>query len=548
LLLDPSLPKSRITKMLADAQAQRVICDSNNEDFARSTVGDDIHPINCERLNSNIPVPSHWPSVRASDIAFIFYTSGSTGVPKGVVHHHRTMLHNVMLRTNSAHFCLHDRIALPRSGTSAAVANLLTATLNGAALYPFNFRKEGAARLARWFVQEEITSCTLSAPLFRSLGDVDNLPSFPHMRVVQFSSQAMLPSDVALYKKLFAPASVLINRLSTSETGPLTEYVMNHETVISENVIPVGYAQQDKQILLLDDEGNPLGFDQVGEIVVNSSYLSPGYWRNSNLTEVKFKGDPQDPTASLYHTGDMGLMRPDGCLVHMGRKDFRVKVRGYGVDISEIENVLRDHAGVKEAVVMLRGNNGQDDRLVAYLVPKGSSSLSVSDLRKYLKSRLPDYAVPSQLIAIKHFPLTPNGKIDRQALPHPGNARPDLDTPYSPPSTERELRLASLWAEALSVDQVGIHDNFFDLGGHSLAASRLITRLIDTFQLELPIKALFDAPTIADMAAIIAENQIKRATDADLDRMLSEIEAMTDDNAEKQLHRIDKGNGDKSTS
>jgi acyl carrier protein len=196
---------------------------------------------------------------------------------------------------------------------------------------------------------------------------------------------------------------------------------------------------------------------------------------------------------------------------------------------------LLSHPAILHAVVLARENESAETSLIAYYTSRQSTRLTVSELRKFISEKLPDYMTPSAFVRLDALPLTPNGKVDRRALPDPGSARPDLNRRYTPPATTTEKQLASIWSKVLSVDQVGIHDNFFDLGGHSLAASRVISRVIQTFQLELPVKALFDAPTIAEMAAIIKQNQTKRANDAEIAQMLREVEAMTEEDALKQL-------------
>jgi len=535
LLLDPSLPVDRITHMLEEAQAELVVCDSKNLNLAQEVTSRRYDLINCDSLGYDPTDAVSYPAVRPDDVAFIFYTSGSTGTPKGVMHHHRTMLHNVMLRTNSGHVCKHDRMALPRSGTSAAIANLLVAILNGATLYPFNFRKEGAARLADWFEQEGISVCTLSVPLFRSLTDVVQQPSFPQLRLLWVNSQAVHDSDFEQYKRCFSTNCFLVNRLSSSETGPLTEYWMSYETRIDGDAIPVGYALEDKELLLLDGQGKQVKFNQIGEIVVRSAYLSPGYWRRPELTESKFKTDPSDPSKRLYHTGDLAHMLPDGCLVHEGRQDFRIKIRGYGVDSLEIENAVRGHPKVRAAVVVVCRNKGGDEFLAAYFVPEENCLVSAGVLRAFLEDRFPDYMIPSRFAALTQLPLTPSGKIDRQALPDLGNARPDLPTSYVAPHTALSRELTQIWADVLLLDRVGIRDSFFALGGDSLTASKVIARVIKTFKLDLPLKALFDAPTVAEMAAIIEQHQSQQPHEETLNRMLGEIEAMTEEEARKEL-------------
>ena len=234
-------------------------------------------------------------------------------------------------------------------------------------------------------------------------------------------------------------------------------------------------------------------------------------------------------------------MRPDGCLEYLGRKDFQLKVRGHGFGVGEVEAALQTVSGIKEAVVVSRENAAGEARLVAYIVPGGQTAPTVTTLRGALADRLPSPMIPSAFVLLDALPMTPNGKIDRRALPEPGNARPALDTAYAAPRTTMEREVAAIWAELLSLERVGIHDNFLDLGGHSLVAARVVTRVMDAFHTELPITALFAGPTVAEMAALILRKGASLAGAPGLERMLNEVEAITDEEASQSLAQAQKG-------
>jgi len=228
---------------------------------------------------------------------------------------------------------------------------------------------------------------------------------------------------------------------------------------------------------------------------------------------------------------------PDGCLIHKGRKDFRVKIRGYGVELAEVEKALRNHTGIKEVGVVTPQTESGETRLVGYFTSHAQRSPSVNELRSCLKGKLPDYMIPSAFVKLESLPLTPNGKIDRKALPDPEKNRPELDTEFVAPKTQVEKELAKIWAEVLGVDQVGVHDNFFDLGGHSLLATQFISRVINTFKVELPIKSLFESPTVADMAVVIAQHQAGKEEPEEMTRMLADIESLTEEEAKHLLEQ-----------
>jgi amino acid adenylation domain-containing protein len=527
--LDPSHPRARTDHIIENAQSGLIVTNNQNLPLATELVHSGCRLLNIEKLDSRLSTEN--PNLATSPDAFacLLYTSGSTGQPKGVIQNHRNGLHSVWIRTECFHFCPDDRMTLFAFANSAAKSNIYNALLNGAALYPRDIKAEGVANLATWLIQEEITVWNSGAPLLRHFLDtLTGEETFPQLRLIKLGSEQVSKRDVERYKKHFSPDCVLVNTLSSTETGTLREYFIDKETPITSSTVPVGYAVEDKEVLLLDDAGQDVGRNSVGEITVSSCYLSPGYWRWPDLTQTAFHPDPRGGSARVYRTGDLGRLLPDGCLEHLGRKDFQVKIRGYRVEVAEIEMALLALESIKAAVVVAREDQPGRKRLVAYMVPVEKSPPTVSTLRHALAEKFPDYMIPSAFVMLRALPLTPNGKVDRPALPAPEGTRPDLDTPFAAPRTAVEEELTQIWAEVLSFDQVGIHDNFFDLGGHSLAATQIIARVVKRFQLELPIQFLFQAPTVAEMAAVIAQGRETKLGEGDLARILAEVEAYSD--------------------
>jgi amino acid adenylation domain-containing protein len=534
--LDSSSPISRIASMLEDARAELILCDRESAPIAVELAGDSRRVMECESASGGAPGGNLGLSISPHALACIVYTSGSTGQPKGVVWSHEKWLHKIMLSTNN--FCVApgDRITLLGSNSANTLTTIFLGLLNGATLLPFDVKMEGVNRLARWLEGERVSFCLISSPLFRSLCEsMTGKEGLPELRLIRVASESVYKTDVDLYKKYFPKHCVFVTGLSLAETGYLRIYYVDHDTEISTREVPVGYPVRDKEVFLIDENGRRVGFDEPGEIVVRSKYLSAGYWRRPELTEVKFKPDPQGAEEVLYHTGDLGVMRPDGCLIHKGRKDFRVKIRGYSVEVSEVEKALREHPDVREAVVLARPNASGETRLLAYVTSSASESPGVSELRAFLKTQLPDYMIPSAFETLQAMPLTPNGKIDRTALPEPKNSRPLLETQWVGPRTATEERLVQIWEEVLNVRPVGIRDNFFDLGGHSLAAARVASRVIRSLRLEMPLTALFDSPTVADMAMVIARHQANEAKTEDLAGWLSELDSLSDEEAARLL-------------
>jgi hypothetical protein len=292
---------------------------------------------------------------------------------------------------------------------------------------------------------------------------------------------------------------------------------------------------EEEEILLLDEAGEEVGADQAGEIAIRSRYLSPGYWRRPELTRERFHPDPEGGERRTYYTGDLGQRLPDGSIVHLGRKDFQVKVRGYRIELAEIETVLLNTGLVQEAVVVGLRTGGGDQRLVAYVTPRGEAAPTVSDLRRVLAGTLPDYMIPAALVVLSELPRTPNGKVDRAQLPAPGRSRPALSHEHLAPRNRTESSIARLWAEVLELEEVGVQDPFLELGGNSLLATQLASRVLQKFGVNLTVRDLLAAPTVADMALLILAHQLKHSGQEESERMIAELEAMPPNQARTLL-------------
>lgn len=534
---DPSLPKARLATGLEDSQPAALVTNRKNASLAKELAGQNARVIEFESAVTMFSTENPGTAVPADALAYVIYTSGSTGQPKGVMQNHRHILHLVMLRTHAYHLCEHDRLAHLTSGTGNTFSNAFVPLLNGAALYSFDIHAHGVRHLAEWLVEERISICPISSPLFRNFAaTLTGSEKFPDLRLVRISSDTVYRSDLDLFKKYFAPGCILATGLSSTETGFVTMYLMDHKSEIPIREAPLGYPLYGKEVVLLDDHGKEVACGEVGEIAVRSRYLSLGYWHRPELSSGKFLSEPTKSDTRLYLSGDLGCMLPDGCLLYKGRKDFRVKVRGYGVEFAEVEKALLEHAAVKEAIVTTRQNPVGEAELVAYLTSR-QTHLTVSELRAFLEGRVPTYMVPSAFTILDAMPIGANGKIDRRALPAVARARPELDKPFVPPRNALEAVLANIWSEVLFTSPVGIHDRFLDLGGTSLSATRVLARVFRKYQLELPVQALFQSPTIAEMAEVITQRQAKRLEERDLTRILAELESLSDEQVQESLAR-----------
>jgi amino acid adenylation domain-containing protein len=493
--LDPGYPLPRLEEMLRHAGAETVIADDANLELATRLAAGVRSLLSMEAVAA-APAEDLRLQISPDAPAYIFYTSGSTGAPKGVVDCHRNVLHNIMRYTNGLRIGAADRLTLLQSPSfSGSVSSVFGALLNGAASFPLNPRRAGSAELAQWVRDNKLTMWHSVPSLFRQLCLGGG--QFPSIRVIRLEGDQAAPGDVVLYRRHFSPECVLVNGLGATETGIVRRYFIDHGTEVSGGVVPIGYPVEDMDVLLLDEAGAEVDRGGTGEIAVRSRYLATGYWNNAERTARAFTRCGADPEVRLYRTGDLGRMRPDACLEYLGRKDFRIKIQGHTIEAGVVEAALCELEEVRQAVVAAAGQRHGEHILGAYLVLKGSATPTVSALRRRLAGRLPDHMIPSTFVILDCLPLNENGKVDRRRLPTPGTGRPRLDTPYAPPVTAAERRVAATWREVLGVDEPGIDDDFFELGGRSVDVARVLA------DLPVSVAAFVAQPTIRRIGAAV---------------------------------------------
>jgi amino acid adenylation domain-containing protein len=502
VLLDPTYPVPWLTHMLQDSQAVLLITNNQHLHLAYELDPSGSHVLKIDQLPADLPAENPCFSIDPDGLACLIYTSGSTGQPKGVMHTHRTVLQMIMVATNTFRICAEDRIAqLYSQGSIATTRLIFLALLNGAALFPFNIHEEGLSRLSTWLSQNSITFYSSVPAVFRQFSSfLRGAGAFPSVRLIWLAGESVDQKDVALYKKYFPSHCLFVHGFGGTEIGSVLFYFVDQRMRLAENKVPLGYAVEDAEVLLLDEDGAEVGNDCIGEIAVKSRQLALGYWRQPERTQAVFRPDPSGGDARVYLTGDLGRRLPEGCLEHVGRKDWQVKIRGHRIDVVEVERALHEMPGITEAVVKPWEFQDSDTRLVAYFVPMKDAGVAVNGVRRFLHAKLPEYMVPSAFVRLDALPLIPNGKVDRQALPAPNQSRPELSTAFVASRTTVEAVLAGIWAEVLGVRPVGIHDNFFELGGHSLLATQLISRLREATHVEVSLLSFFETPTVAGLA------------------------------------------------
>lgn len=488
--LDPGWPPARMASAMAHVEPVLVIRDEHIALPAGTVPGITLNELN----NSGSRLPA-LDDARA--IAVIHLTSGRTGAPKGVMLSHACWVHSARNYQQHLQLTPGDRMSWTAPfAYGAAAGTYFAGTLSGAALLPIRPEVQRIAEWSEWIDRQRAGVMMISTSLFRTLArHLQEGPNFPHLRIVKLGGEPAYPADAQLFYRRFAPTCTLMNGLGITESGTnVCFYRCARETLPAEPTIPVGYASTDMELFVLDERGVPLPAGRAGEIAVRSAWLADGYWKDPNLTAQRWLRTPGEARATL-RTGDWGRMTEDGCLVHLGSIETRLKVRGYRVEAVEVESALRSLAGVDDAAVSVR-TLGESEKLVAWLEGDRAERWTTSAVRRELSGRLTEAMLPS-IIQAGELPRLPNGKLDRAAL----STRPLQRGGTAVLGDDSiEQQLAVLWEKTLGIRGIGRDDNFYDLGGDSLDAVSLFTRIEQRLGVSLDLLHISSCPTIGAMA------------------------------------------------
>ena len=504
--LDPEYPPDRVAFMLRDTQLGVLLTQ--------------------ERLRAQLPEPAaqhtaqiicldtDWPiiaqekvekvnnvvsAVTADSLAYVIYTSGSTGRPKGVMNTHRGICNRLLWMQDTYQLSAADRV-LQKTPFSfdVSVWEFFWPLLVGARLIvaqPGGHRDP--AYLVKLIVEQGVTTLHFVPSMLQLFLDGKNVETCHSLKRVICSGEAL---PYVLQERFFTRLSAELHNLygPTEAAVDVTAWACQRRT--THQLVPIGRPIANTQVYVLDADLQPLPIRVAGELYIGGAQLARGYLNRPKLTAEKFVPNPFGTDARLYQTGDRTRYLPDGNIEYLGRLDDQVKLRGFRIELGEIATVLAEHAGVRESVAVMREDGEGDKRLVAYVVPHQGQALTDEVLRGLLRDKLPEYMIPAAFVTLDSLPLTPNGKLDRRALPAPDRARTRTRTVSNAAQSEAEQRIAAVWRDVLQLDQVSIHDNFFDLGGHSLLLARVQVTLQEMFGRELSTADMFRYPTISALA------------------------------------------------
>jgi amino acid adenylation domain-containing protein len=539
LPLDPTSPTAAIALRLKDAGAkvlltQQALIDNLAEITTRIVSLD---------LDSDREIIKHkspenlYCDVKPENLAYTIYTSGSTGKPKGVAIEHRQLLNYF--------YAIQSQLNLT-PGSSFALVSTLAADLGNTVIFP-SLCTGGCLHI--------ISADRIADP--EAIADYFNRHPIDCLKIVPSHLKALLtakhPDKILPRQQLIlggeatswelidriqqiAPECKILNHYGPTEatigvtTFAVPRGVKNNQAA----TVPIGKAIANTQIYLLDSKKQPVPIGVSGELYIGGAGLARGYLNHPELTNEKFIANPFQPGQRFYKTGDLARYLPVGTIEFLGRVDDQVKIRGFRIELAEISLVLAKHAAVRECVVLVQGDEPSNPHLVAYVIPHSHQNPATKDLKDFLQAQLPDYMVPTAFVLLKAFPLMPNGKLDRQALTALETTGLNFKEYIAPQNAVEEV-LASIWANLLKVERVGIWDNFFDLGGHSLLTTQLISRVRQTFRVEISLRDLFEEPTLAHLSKILIANEAKPGQTEKIALAVKKIKTMSAEDKEKLL-------------
>lgn len=497
--VEPTFTPERMRQIADDAGAGAVLTDARHAAQARALSSDVLVTDELAGAGDE-PVAV---AVNPDDVALLNYTSGSTGRPKGVAQSHRSAMHQALRFVNAYH--LGDGDCIVSTGSLAWAGSfwdMFGGLASGACLGAYDTRVHGIPRLAAWIGDAGATVLAATKTMVRLAMDFPDR-RMAGVRLVQMGGDTVYRRDVLACQRAFPNAIVSVG-LGTSEAGRVTQQFLEPGVDPRLEVVPIGFPLPGMRTFLAAEDGREPQAGEPGEIVAQSDDLAVGYWNLPDKTSERFRREPRYGGRRAYFTGDLGRDLGDGLLLHIGRRDFQVKVRGYQVPTGEVEGLLLQMPGVRDACVVGRALPDGNDQLIAFIVGAPDVAPAAEEMRTRLAAALPEHMVPQRIVAMDTLPKTPTGKTDRNALPYELAGRRPVSAPAIAPRTPFEATVAAIWREVLALDEVGVTDEFLALGGDSMRAMQVVSRVLRAFGVDLPMSAPLACRTVEQMAALIA--------------------------------------------
>lgn len=549
LPLDPTYPATRLEYMVKNGEVPIVITQNKlltllpQLESTKTLVLDEINQIEEIQSESNSNLKH---LVNENNLIYVIYTSGSTGMPKGVAMEHKVISNLISWQTSISDLSIGNRtVQFTTLSFDVALQEIFSTWCSGGTLVMLTEELRHDFRsLAHFIVNEKIERIFLPFIALQNL-----IESFSNLEIVPYDLKEVITAGEQLQvtpalKNVFKylPKSRLHNQYGPSESHIMTSYTLPEDTEDWNSLPPIGKPIYNSKVYILDKNHQRVPIGIPGELYISIS-IARGYLESPDLTEKSFLSDPFSTNGieKMYKTGDVARYLPDGNIEYLGRKDNQVKIRGFRIELGEIETEISKYPFVKQVTVIAMPDRLLGKKIIGYIIPKTSELLRIDDLRSFLLKRLPEYMLPTMYVTMEEFPTTPSGKVDRRNLPEPSDMRPELGIEYVSPDSDIEQSVTKIWREILSIDKIGIEDNFFDLGGNSLLMVKLQQKLDEQMHLSIPIIELFKYPTISKFSLYLEKMKFD-STDIEQVEVKQEEERMSNllegrDRMKKRLSR-----------
>ncbi len=540
LTIDSQIPLLRQKMMLGEAKAKYVLTIGKVEESPWEDMSVKVIAVPEAGFEEDVSQEIALPLVQPNDQAYIFFTSGTTGVPKGILGCQKGLGHFLAWQRETFAISSTDRGAFLTGLSFDMVLRdiFLPLTSGGTLCLPSLQAQQNLnfSELLSWLEEAKISFLHLVPAVAQSwLSHLPENINLASLRWIFFAGEPLLSSLVEKWRSSFPQSGSIVNFYGATETTLIKSFYFVPPKP-SSGIQPAGKPLPQTQTLVLNSAQKLCAPGEVGEIIIRTPYRTLGYINAPEEAKKRFCPNPHnsDPQDIFYHTGDLGRYDLEGNLLILGRKDDQVKIHGVRIELGEIDALWNQHPQIDTSLTLAREDLGNEKRLVSYLVPKKQTELDLTELRQFLQKQVPLSMVPAHLVILNNLPLNPSGKVDRSALPKPSEEG-QREKSYEAPRNQTEKELIHIWQEILSVKEVGIHDNFFELGGHSLNVAQVIAHIQSCFGQELPLRSVFESPTIAELALLLVQQDAQDLEEDDLSAMLAELEGLSDDDVDKLL-------------
>jgi len=544
LPLDPGYPSERLNYMLSDSRAAFLLTDENlMQQFAGQNLKTTV--LNSELFHTLPPADPHlFPAIEGGQTAYIIYTSGSTGQPKGVEISNLSIANHCLDMKDYYQLVPGDNVLqFAALNFDASIEQILPPLMSGATVVMRDDELWEINRFHEKILEYDLSVINLPtaywAQLAREWAKNPELTAGHRLRLIIIGGDVLSPDALALWQKTDMNHIRLLNAYGPTETTiTASTFEISHDfsNEARNRRVPIGRPRANREVFVVDAHTKQVPPGIAGELLIGGAALAKGYLHRPELTAEKFIQLPHLTHNRLYRTGDLVRFLPDGNIDFLGRVDQQVKIRGFRIELGEIEAILREHPAISDVIVSARREKTGEKQLVAHMVLKHESEMDRGELRNFLKSRLPDYMIPAVFMQLPALPLDPSGKINRRALPEPSVDDLKTGTEYIAPRTSTEQKLAEIVCEVVNISKVGVHDNFFEIGGHSMMATQVVSRIRDAFGVDVSLRALFENPTIEGIATAITEMEVKEQNSDDLGQLLDELEGLSEEEVQRLLN------------